>query len=209
MNRNAPSYASAASSGQAHSQHKQHLDQPPPPPRFRKRSTLVFGEAKTGKNDTEELLAADANLVASGVSKDATCDQMKDFLVNKGINVTDIELISKAPERRTNTFRISIKAADYDKAMMPEVWPYRVGVRRFIPRRPKGDWASQSSKAGGNIQTDRRGNEHDGPRGTNGHHHHQRRDSRGHGYEPSAPVLDEFHVQTHNRFNGLQDNATN
>ena len=80
------------------------------PPRLRKHSTLVFGESKTGKDDTEELLAADANLVASGVSKDATCDQLKGFLAGKGINVTDIELISNAPERRTNTFRIAIKA---------------------------------------------------------------------------------------------------
>ena len=79
-NGNAPSYASAASSGQEQHrqrqhqqnqhQQRQHLNQPQGPPRFRKRSTLVFGEAKTGKNDSEELLAADANLVASGVSKD-------------------------------------------------------------------------------------------------------------------------------------------
>ena len=36
-------------------------------PRMRRNSTLVFGELKTGKNDALELLAADANLVASGV----------------------------------------------------------------------------------------------------------------------------------------------
>ena len=75
-----------------------------------------------------ELLAADANLVASGVSKDATCEQLKEFIESKGVKVTEIELISNAPERRTNTFRVAIKAADYDKAMQPEVWPCRVGV---------------------------------------------------------------------------------
>ena len=118
----------------------------------RRKSTLVFGEAKTGKDDAVKLLAADANLVASGVSKDATCDQLAEFLESKGVKVTEIELISNAPERRTNTFRVAIKAADYEKALQPEVWPYRVGVRRYIPKRPKNDWASQSSNSGGNIQ---------------------------------------------------------
>ena len=32
--------------------------------RLRKHSTLIFGESRTGKDDTEALLAADANLVA-------------------------------------------------------------------------------------------------------------------------------------------------
>ena len=73
------------------------------------------------------------------MSKDATCEQLKDFIENKGITVTDIELISNAPERRTNSFRVAIKVADYDKAMKPDVWPYRVGVRRFIPKRPKSE----------------------------------------------------------------------
>ena len=222
---NAPSYASAASSGQGQQrqrqeqqrqqQQRQHLDQPQGPPRFRKRSTLVFGEAKTGKNDTEELLAADANLVASGVSKDATCQQFKDFIASKGIDVTDIELISNAPERRTNTFRVSIKASDYEKAMKPEVWPYRVGVRRFIPKRPKGDWASQSSQSGGNVRVDygrdRQGNgDHaGGARQHRGGYNQPRHDTRGGQYAQSAPHIEEFHVDTQNRFNGLQDNESN
>ena len=64
-----------------------------------------------------------------------TCEQLKEFIKSKGVKVTEIELISNAPERRTNNFRVAIKAADYDKAMQPEVCTYRVGVRRFIPKR--------------------------------------------------------------------------
>ena len=131
-------------------------------------------------------------------------------MAGKGINVTDIELISNAPERRTNTFRIAIKAAEYDKAMNPAVWPYRVGVRRFIPRRPKGDWAFQSAQSGGNIHPERRdgyGRKHGGGArahygGQGGHHH--RRDTA-----PSAPSAEQFHLDTQNRFNGLQDNVDN
>jgi hypothetical protein len=151
------------------------------------------------------------------VSKDATCEQFKDFIVSKGIDVTDIELISNAPERRTNTFRVSIKASDYEKAMKPEVWPYRVGVRRFIPKRPKGDWASQSSQSGGNVQMDNRGDrqarrDHAGGaqqhRG-NGGYNQPRHDTRGGQYAPNAPHIEEFYVDTQNRFNGLQDNESN
>ena len=62
-------------------------------------------------------------------------------------------MISLSPERRTNTFRVAIKIADFDKSMDQNVWPYRVGVRRFRPHRPKqGTWASQSAQSGANVQ---------------------------------------------------------
>ena len=176
--------------------------------RPRRQSTLVFGAAKTGKDDTEELLTADANLVASGVSKDATCEQLKEFIMNKGITVTDIELISLAPQRRTNTFQVAIKIADFDKAMDPNVWLYRVGVQRFRPHRPKqGTWAAQSAQSGGNVQAG--STAQSGPRYGNGAHyqhgghhapHHSGRDQYA---QPSAPAAQEFHLETQNRFNGL------
>ena len=53
---------------------------------------------------------------------------------------------------RTNTFKVSIKASDYDKALRPEVWPLRVGVRLFRPKRSTQTWAQQSASIGGSIQ---------------------------------------------------------
>ena len=170
-------------------------------------------------------------MVASGVSKDATCDQLKEILEFKGVKVTEIQLISNAPERRTNTFRVAIKAADYEKAMQPEVWPYRVGVRRFIPKRPRNDWASQSANSGGNIQRDS-SRQYDHVRhslaaGNHGHlhshshavshsHHHShhgvhhyQHDNKVIQFAPSAPNTEQFHLPTQNRFNGLQDNVNN
>ena len=60
---------------------------------------------------------------------------------------------------RTITFRISVKAADYEKALKPEVWPYRVSVRHYrAPRRPASastsGWRGQSSMSGGTINPD-------------------------------------------------------
>ena len=45
-----------------------------------------------------------------------------------------------------------IKTADYEKAMDPEVWPYRVGIRHFKPQRRNKQgmsWEQQSQQNGG------------------------------------------------------------
>lgn len=130
----------------------------------------MYGKAKTGKDDSEEMLCADVDLVVVGVSKDATESQLKDFIINKGITVLEIEKLTKAEEARTNTFRVRIKASEYEKAMNPDVWPYRVGVRHFIPpkRKPQQQqsWEAQSAQAGGRINPQQQ------QRGYRGHHSH-------------------------------------
>ena len=126
---------------------------------------LCFGSAKTtteGGDGTK--LSGDVSLVASGVAKDCTEEDMKKFLADKGIKVVECEILTK-PEVlalvRTITFRVSVKAADYEAALKPEVWPYRVGVRHYrAPRRPDradSGWRGQSSQSGGNINADNTG----------------------------------------------------
>ena len=64
----APSYAdvmSAVNQPSGTNQEKQQF-------RHRKQSTRLFGKSMTGKDNITQLLAANVNLVASGVSKDAT-----------------------------------------------------------------------------------------------------------------------------------------
>ena len=60
------------------------------PPR-RREPTIMSGKAKAGKDDTDEMLCADVDLVVVGVSKNATKEQLKNFIMNKGICVLDIE----------------------------------------------------------------------------------------------------------------------
>ena len=108
-------------------------------------------------------LAADVDLVASGVAKDATEKQLLDFLKIKGINVVKVECLTKSElvvknKVRSKTMKVTIKAAQLDKAMDPGVWPYRVGVRHFrAPKRSRqgagdGSWASQSAQSGGRLE---------------------------------------------------------
>ena len=80
-------------------------------PRFRKNSILVYGKATTGKDESEEILAADVDLVATGVARDASSEQLKDFITAKGIEVLDIEKLTTYEHARTNTFKVKIKAA--------------------------------------------------------------------------------------------------
>ena len=127
--------------------------------RFRKKSVLVYGKATIGKNDTEEILAADVELVATGVAKDASSEQLEEFIVGKGIDVVEITKLTTFEQARTNTFKIKIKAAQYTKAMDPDIWPLRVGVRHY--RQPRRDqntgnsWNDQTNKSGGVINQQR------------------------------------------------------
>ena len=62
--------------------------------RPRRNSTLVYGNAKSGGSEAAHLeLSADVSFVASGVSRDATPEQLGNFLVSKGIQVTEVELL--------------------------------------------------------------------------------------------------------------------
>ena len=99
----------------------QYRDTPSNQQRFRRRSILVYGNATTGKDDTEEILAADIELVATGVAKDATSDQLKEFVMAKGINVLEIMKLTTFEHARTNTFKIKIRAAQYNEAMKPSM----------------------------------------------------------------------------------------
>ena len=118
-------------------------------PRSKRNSVLAYGKATTGRDDAEEILAADVELVATGVSRDATSEQLKNFIITKGIEVLEIVKLTTFEQARTNTFKIKIKAAQYLKAMDPEIWPLRVGVRHY--RQPRRDqnkgtsWTEQSA----------------------------------------------------------------
>ena len=122
-------------------------------PSQRRNSTIVYGSSRANGNLE---LAADVNLVASGVSRDATPDQLKSFLISRGLRVTDIELLTnfRRAEARSFSYRIAIKADDYEKALNADIWPHRVGVRLFKNRRNflnHSSWASQSAQTGGNV----------------------------------------------------------
>ena len=120
---------------------------------------ICYGSSKISKEGVEETrLSADVSFVASGVAKDCTPDMLKEFLSNRGLNAVEVEQLTKAevvPQVRTLTFRVAVKAADYESALNPEIWPFRVGVRHYkAPRRSDradGGWQGQSGRSGGYV----------------------------------------------------------
>ena len=157
----------------------------------------MFGKAKLGKDNQTQLLAANVNLVASGVSKAATDSQLKEFLEDKGIKVTEIECMTYHPDARTNTFRVAIAVADYEKALDPEVWPYRVAVRPFRPARRDREQRSmenQFGRSGGVFQNQqRRSNQQEGSQQP----HNKQQSNQQHQQQSSEAV------ETSNRFDAL------
>ena len=153
-------------------------------------------------------LAADVDLVASGVAKDARIKQMKDFLIAKGIDVMNVESLTK-PELitegkvRSQTMKVTVKATHLEKAMDPSMWPYRVGVRHYrAPQRSRqgagdGSWASQSAQSGGRIED--RDSQSSVGSGGRGQQQNRRYGNPARGqkqvYQPA--------LETHNRFGSL------
>ena len=86
-----------------------------------------------------------------------TTANLTEFLKGKGINPVEVEMLTKAEvvnEVRTLTFRVAVKPEEYEKALKPEVWPYRVAVRHYkAPKRERtaGSWERQSEQSGGQI----------------------------------------------------------
>ena len=67
---------------------------------------------------------------------------------------------------RTKTFKITVKAAQYEAALKPEVWPYRIAERHYkAPRRQDTTWSGQSERAGGVIDRSEQGGQHRQSRG--------------------------------------------
>ena len=88
---------------------------------------ICFGTARTtgeGASSRETLLAADVSLVASGVAKGCTEENLKEFLVGKGITPVEVQMLTKpevVSEVRTLTFRVAVKPAYYEAALKPYV----------------------------------------------------------------------------------------
>ena len=133
---------------------------PPKPKTPRQQRNILYGTSKfVGDQNTEKLLAADVDLVATGVSKDCSNDDLKGFLTGKGVDVIAVETLTKAevlPIVRTKTFKVTVKAAQYEKVLMPDIWPYRVAVRHYRPpKRPEQSWGDLSNRSGGIISENR------------------------------------------------------
>ena len=108
------------------------------------------------------------SLVASGLDKECDEGKLRVFLEEKGLHPVDIEMMKKPAANeidtktwRTKSFKVTLKAAEHELALKPEIWPYRVAVRYWrAERRPRtGGWDSQARTSGGYIGGGQRGSQ--------------------------------------------------
>ena len=120
---------------------------------FHGNSKVVGDEASQ-----ETFLAADVTLVASGLGLRAKEEELEAFLKDKGIDVVKVECLTKkevldANKVRSKTMKVVLSAKDHQKAMNPDIWPFRVGVRYYRAERRPGIGGlrrnSQSAESGG------------------------------------------------------------
>ena len=101
---------------------------------------------------TETSFAPPADLFVFNVNKDVTEEAIKDFMKDsKGLELMECSKVSHA-EARTSSFRIQVKAQDYDKAMHSDTWPYRVRVRPYRHFRQRQERGGQFGGAAGSAQ---------------------------------------------------------
>ena len=117
---------------------------------WRKSLNILHGTA-----DSKNTIAADVNLVAYGVARDATADGLRSFLESKGISVVECKNLTTFEHARTHSYKVTIKASEYEKATRPEVWPYRVGVRLFkqFKKRESDEQANWDAQVKNTIQS--------------------------------------------------------
>ena len=122
-----------------------------------KRRHIFHGKAIVSNTEDviESNLAADVEIVAFGVSKTAEPEHRKKFLTDRGINVEDVKCLTrdelvKDGTVRSKTMKVTVKASEHEKAMKPDVWPQRVGVRYYkAPSRKPGAEEGGEEGAGG------------------------------------------------------------
>lgn len=63
-----------------------------------------------------------------------------------------LKIVFTQVEARTSSFRVQVRAQDYDKAMEAETWPYRVRVRPYRHFRQRQEGGQFGGAVGGNSQ---------------------------------------------------------
>ena len=91
------------------------------------------------KDSSLANFAAPIDIFVAGINKGTEVNAIKDHMrVNKGLEIIDMEKTSH-DEARQDSYRISVKKEDEEKALLPETWPHGIRVRVYRHYRKRGD----------------------------------------------------------------------
>ena len=89
-----------------------------------------------GTSQYTSLLAVDTEILFFGVAKEISNETITTYAKNHGVQLLNSELLTKWPQARSNTFKLTMRPRYAETALKESTWPHGVGVRRF--KRKKG-----------------------------------------------------------------------
>ena len=76
-------------------------------------------------------LAADIDLVVYGIATHITEKDLYEHMWRTGLSVVRCMLLTTYEHARSLTFKLTIKASDYEKSQDPAIWPSGVSVKPY------------------------------------------------------------------------------
>ena len=116
----------------------------PPPDTGRSPENIRYGNFPPINGNINELsaqvltrdnLAADVPMVVKGIALHASENQLKDFLLDQGIETSNWKALTTYDNARSLTFKFSVRATDHEKSKDLKIWPAGVSVEAYKERR--------------------------------------------------------------------------
>ena len=128
--------------------------------RAQSRQRFHTGTLNTSEVTGRKMRSPPADIFIYGVHKETTEQDIVDDLKESDILIDIKDVVKKSkPEAGLNSFKISVKAQDLQKALDPAIWPMRVKVREYIYFKKKPDQFNRGT-AGHSAGNDGGGPQH-------------------------------------------------
>ena len=110
--------------------------------RAQSKQRFQVGTLNTVETTGRKMRSPPADIFIYGVHKETTEQDIVDDLKESEIMIDIKDVVKKSrPDAGLNSFKISVKAQDLQKALNPAIWPMRVKVREYIYFKKKPDQA--------------------------------------------------------------------
>ena len=109
------------------------------PKQAKKKMQMVVGTSNSTISG-RKMRSPPADIFVWGVHPETTLEDIVNDLAESDIKIETKDILKKSKDDAPlNSYKISVPAADLQKALNPEIWPMRVKVREYIyySNRPK------------------------------------------------------------------------
>ena len=101
-----------------------------------KKLTVITGQKMITNEATKKFAAAPRDVFVYNAHPDTTTEDVKEVLTDAHINLYGEPFKKSHKECWMSSFHVQVCHADYEKLLVPEIWPVVWKCRDFIRRRP-------------------------------------------------------------------------